>query len=181
MAYDSIRFASREFEMDGHEMNDNDEDEAQDFLEGGDAYCESSFPDPFEQDAAASCSSSTSAQGMPLWPAEEVLDRKMYKQLCDDIEALRDYGGGDDARTESFVRWQGKKVAAVVKKAYRRMPPVLNENALFTRAATFGNTNDLYYHSPSNTIASNYSLASVTAAGKLFEVAPKKKGKDDST
>ena len=43
-----------------------------------------------------------------------------------------------------------------------------------------GNTNDLYYHSPSNTIASNYSLASKAAAGKLFETMPKKQSKDGS-
>lgn len=38
-----------------------------------------------------------------------------------------------------------------------RLPPLLNQAALFTRAATFGDTADLYYHSPSNRIAANYS------------------------
>lgn len=38
-----------------------------------------------------------------------------------------------------------------------RLPPLLNQAALFTRAATFGDTADLYYHSPSNRVGANYS------------------------
>lgn len=40
----------------------------------------------------------------------------------------------------------------------RRFSPFLNEHALFTKAATFGDTNDLYYHSPCHRIACNYTV-----------------------
>ena len=76
-------------------------------------------------------------EGMPLWPAEDVLNKKMYDMLKDtEDEATSSDDGSDD--TGLFVRFQEKQIASVVKKTYKRMPPVLNENSLFTRAATFG-------------------------------------------
>ena len=47
--------------------------------------------------------------------------------------------------------------ATVTGRAKRELAPMLNELSLFTRAGTFGDTNDLYYHAPSNRIAANYS------------------------
>ena len=49
--------------------------------------------------------------------------------------------------------------AAVTGRAKRELAPMLNELSLFTRASTFGDTNDLYYHAPSNRIGANYSPA----------------------
>ncbi len=52
------------------------------------------------------------------------------------------------------------------------MPPVLNDRALFTKAAPFGDRGDQSYHAPSNRIGVNYSPASMAAAAALFEEVP---------
>ena len=54
----------------------------------------------------------------------------------------------------------------------RKLPPMINDRSLFTRAAPFGDKDDPFYHSPSNRIASNYSPSSMTAASILFEHFP---------
>ena len=51
----------------------------------------------------------------------------------------------------------------------RKLPPMLNERSLFTRASPFGNKEDPFYHSPSSRIANNYSPHSGRAASVLFE------------
>lgn len=54
----------------------------------------------------------------------------------------------------------------------RKLPPILNDRSLFTRAAPFGDKDDPFYHSPSNRIGNNYSPQSMVAAAILFEEFP---------
>jgi len=54
----------------------------------------------------------------------------------------------------------------------RKLPPMVNDRALFTRAAPFNDKSDPFYHSPSQRIGSNYSPQSVLAASILFEQFP---------
>jgi hypothetical protein len=54
----------------------------------------------------------------------------------------------------------------------RRLPPVLNDKSLFTKAAPYGDRGDQGYHSPCNRIGVNYSPASGAAASLLFEEYP---------
>jgi hypothetical protein len=54
----------------------------------------------------------------------------------------------------------------------RKLPPVLNDKALFTRAAPFGDRADQAYHAPSNRIGVYYSPSSMAAAAQLFEEFP---------
>lgn len=54
----------------------------------------------------------------------------------------------------------------------RKLPPVVNDKALFTRAAPFGDRSDQAYHAPSNRIGTYYSPASARAAAQLFEEFP---------
>ena len=112
----------------------------------GDGYTSTSLVDPFKSALAQGVPGGNESrvyfnhnldEGMPLWPAEDVLNRKMYEMLKDTEEEATSSGGGAD-ETGLFVRFQEKQIASVVKKTYKRMPPVLNENSLFTRAATFG-------------------------------------------
>lgn len=51
----------------------------------------------------------------------------------------------------------------------RKLPPLLNERSLFTRASTYGDKEDPLYHSPCNRIAHSYSPGSSRAAAVLFE------------
>ena len=55
----------------------------------------------------------------------------------------------------------------------RKLPPMVNDRSLFTRAAPFYDKSDPFYHSPSQRIGSNYSPSSMHAASVLFEVFPK--------
>jgi hypothetical protein len=54
----------------------------------------------------------------------------------------------------------------------RKLPPVLNDRSLFTRASPYGNKDDPFYHSPSNRIGGNYSPHAQHAASILFEEFP---------
>jgi len=54
----------------------------------------------------------------------------------------------------------------------RKLPPMVNDRALFTRAAPFYDKSDPFYHSPSQRIGSNYSPHSMLAASILFELFP---------
>jgi hypothetical protein len=54
----------------------------------------------------------------------------------------------------------------------RKLPPVLNDKALFMRAAPFGDRADQAYHAPSNRIGVYYSPSSMAAAAQLFEQFP---------
>jgi dynein heavy chain len=59
-----------------------------------------------------------------------------------------------------------------VMEQRRRLPPVLNDKSLFTKAAPYGDRGDQGYHSPCNRIGVNYSPASGAAASLLFEEYP---------
>ncbi|MEW5299252.1 MAG: hypothetical protein WDW36_002285 [Sanguina aurantia] len=54
----------------------------------------------------------------------------------------------------------------------RKHPPLMNDRALFTKAAPFGDKDDPYYHSPSSRIGGNYSPHAALAAAILFEEFP---------
>jgi dynein heavy chain len=54
----------------------------------------------------------------------------------------------------------------------RKLPPVLNDKALFTKAAPFGDRTDQSYHAPSNRIGVYYSPCSMAAASMLLEEVP---------
>lgn len=58
---------------------------------------------------------------------------------------------------------------AQVVKQRRKMPAVINERALFTRAATFSEETDHFYHSPSARIASNYTPSAAHVTALLLE------------
>lgn len=54
----------------------------------------------------------------------------------------------------------------------RKLPPMVNDRALFTRAAPFNDKSDPFYHSPSSRIGNNYSPSSMHASAILFEQFP---------
>lgn len=54
----------------------------------------------------------------------------------------------------------------------RKLPPVVNDKALFTKAAPYGDRADQAYHAPSNKIAAYYSPEASHAAALLFEEFP---------
>lgn len=62
--------------------------------------------------------------------------------------------------------------ALQVLEQRRKLPPVVNDKALFTRAAPFGDRADQAYHAPSNKIGAYLSPASAHAAALLFEEFP---------
>eukprot|EP00879_Flechtneria_rotunda_P028769 GHRR01030989.1.p1 GENE.GHRR01030989.1~~GHRR01030989.1.p1 ORF type:complete len:247 (+),score=89.89 GHRR01030989.1:526-1266(+) len=78
--------------------------------------------------------------------------------------------GGGIAST--VVRNQEHQAALKIMEQRRKLPPVLNDKALFTKAAPFGDRADGAYHAPSNRIGVYYSPASMTAASMLFEEFP---------
>lgn len=56
--------------------------------------------------------------------------------------------------------------------ATQPLPSVVNDRALFTRAATYGNVRDKFYHSPLNRIATYLSPGAALAATILLENFP---------
>ena len=54
----------------------------------------------------------------------------------------------------------------------RKLPALINDHALFTRAAPFNDKEDPFYHSPSNRIGNNYSPRAHVATSILFEEFP---------
>lgn len=72
----------------------------------------------------------------------------------------------------NFARNHERQMAQKVIDARRKLPPVLNETSLFTRAASFPERGDIFYHSPSSRISAHYSPSSWLAASALFEEFP---------
>lgn len=72
----------------------------------------------------------------------------------------------------SVVTAHAHVCARQVLQQRRKLPPVLNERQLFTRAAAFGDRGDPAYHGPCNRIAVHYSPGSMAAAAALFEEFP---------
>ncbi|KAG1665808.1 hypothetical protein FOA52_015301 [Chlamydomonas sp. UWO 241] len=103
---------------------------------------------------------------------------------CWDLEAVlagrsSDLSDGKDPATlnaaelaESFARTHEHRSAAKMLSQRRKLPPLLNERALFTRAAPYGDKDDPLYHSACNRIGTNFSPASSRAAAILFEQFP---------
>ncbi|KAJ9530634.1 hypothetical protein QJQ45_014736, partial [Haematococcus lacustris] len=73
---------------------------------------------------------------------------------------------------ENFCRNHERRMAQKMVEQRRKLPPMVNDRSLFTRAAPFNDKDDPFYHSPSNRIGSNYSPASWRAAAILFEQYP---------
>ena len=59
--------------------------------------------------------------------------------------------------------WQGKPPALAA-------PPLLDERSLFTKAATYGDRGDPYYHPPSSRIGSYYTPTASKACDLLEKV-----------
>lgn len=72
----------------------------------------------------------------------------------------------------SFARNNQRALAKRVVEQRRRLAPAVNDASLFTKAAPFGDSDDPFYHAPSNRIGSNYSPSSCVAAACLFEEFP---------
>lgn len=65
-----------------------------------------------------------------------------------------------------------RRMAQEVVDSRVRLPPLVNDQALFTLAATYGNTRDPFYHPPSTRIAANLTPSASEAAAVLFEEFP---------
>eukprot|EP00775_Hariotina_reticulata_P006670 gene6670-6894_t len=79
---------------------------------------------------------------------------------------------GNSNNELSFVCTQEQLIASKVVEQRRKLPPVLNDKALFTKAAPFGDRADQSYHGPSNRIGVYYSPCSMAAAAMLLEEVP---------
>jgi hypothetical protein len=77
-----------------------------------------------------------------------------------------------DELIASFARNNQRMLAKRVVQQHRRLPPAINEQALFTKSCPYGDTDDPFYHSPCNKIGSNYSPEAAVAAAILFEEFP---------
>ncbi|GMH33280.1 hypothetical protein BSKO_01114 [Bryopsis sp. KO-2023] len=69
----------------------------------------------------------------------------------------------------TFARHHERVLAGKVVESRRKLPPVINERALFTKAAPFTDLDDPYYHSPTNRVGNHYTPTSMLAAASLFE------------
>ncbi|GLI65190.1 hypothetical protein VaNZ11_008652 [Volvox africanus] len=91
----------------------------------------------------------------------------------DEIPKGRDpYAASFPEVLDNFVRKMEAKMAAEIVSQRRKLPPLINDRSLFTRAAPYGNKDDPFYHSPSNRIGNNFSPYSMRAAAILFEEFP---------
>jgi len=72
----------------------------------------------------------------------------------------------------NFARNNERRMAQKMVEQRRKLPPMVNDRALFTRAAPFNDKSDPFYHSPSQRIGNNYSPQSMLAASILFEQFP---------
>lgn len=73
---------------------------------------------------------------------------------------------------QHFARNHERRMAHKVIEQKRKLPPLLNERAVHTRAATYGDKYDQFYHSPSSRIGANFSMTSEWANGNLLEHFP---------
>jgi len=123
---------------------------------GGDDYEDdledAIIDDPFEKEVP------DPAREQLYWPMKDVLPKLWHPTPADED------GAPEEATSaREFERHMADAVAAATtgaRGAPSRIPELLNELALFTRASPYGDTNDLYYHAPSNRVAVNYSPAS---------------------
>ncbi|KAK3261578.1 hypothetical protein CYMTET_29517 [Cymbomonas tetramitiformis] len=107
-----------------------------------DAVVSIDLPDPFQKPLPTT-------DEQLHWKAEDVLGRP--HSAMDDNHCISRY----------FARNKERKLAGMIdERQAMKLPPMLNELSLFTRASPYGDTADLYYHSPSDKIASHYAKAS---------------------
>lgn len=79
---------------------------------------------------------------------------------------------GYDELIQSFARNKQRMLAKRIVQQRRRLPPAINDAALFTRACPYGDSDDPFYHSISSKVASYYSPQAAVAAAILFEEFP---------
>ena len=101
-------------------------------------------------------------------PFSKVED-KTSEKLIFDLKTLETEANGYHDDPPQYIQNQEKVLADLLKSVSHSLPPLLNEQALFTKNVCFGDINDLFYHSPSNRIGTKLSPKSKFAAGKLFE------------
>lgn len=77
--------------------------------------------------------------------------------------------GGSEAE---FVKYAERRVASRIVESRRKLPPMINDSALFTLASPYGAPKDPYYHAPSTRIASHYTPGAGFASAVLFEEFP---------
>ena len=78
----------------------------------------------------------------------------------------------------AFARSQERAMASsVTARARRELAPMLNEFSAFTRAATFGDVSDLYFHAPTNRIGANYTPTAARVLERPVKPASKKPDK----
>ena len=78
----------------------------------------------------------------------------------------------------AFARSQERAMASsVTARARRELAPMLNEFSAFTRAATFGDVSDLYFHAPTNRIGANYTPSAARVLERPVKPATKKPDK----
>ena len=94
---------------------------------------------------------------------------KTSEKLIFDLKTVKTEANGYHDAPPQYVQNQEKALADLLKGVSHSLPPLLNEQALFTKTVCFGDINDLFYHSPSNRIGTKLSPKSNYAAGKLFE------------
>jgi len=77
--------------------------------------------------------------------------------------------GGPSPGTLKFAVDDEKEAAEAAAGPRTRLPPVVDDSALFLLASPFGDTDDPWRHAPSQRIGSNYTPAAAEAAAVLFE------------
>ncbi|GFR45764.1 hypothetical protein Agub_g7181 [Astrephomene gubernaculifera] len=117
--------------------------------------------------------------GDPYWKQLSVASHPLVWHMQSARSGRDEIPKGKDPYTASlpevldnFARRNEGKMAAEIMSQRRKLPPLLNDRSLFTRASPYGNKDDPFYHSPSNRIGNNYSPSSMRAAAILFEEFP---------
>ena len=101
-------------------------------------------------------------------PFSKEEDKTSEKLIFDLASVKTDINGYHD-EPPKYIQNQERALADLLKSVSHSLPPLLNEQALFTKTVCFGDINDLFYHSPSNRIGTKLSPKSKYAASKLFE------------
>lgn len=113
-----------------------------------------------------------------LVEGREDVEARFSSSLC--VRMLQN-GGWTADQASKQVKWVSENnnlVAQLVeeRRDVHQFPPVLNEDSLFTKAAPFGDVNDLYYYPPAARIACNYT----PSAKPLMEIKPTVAKESDS-
>ncbi|CAG9464833.1 unnamed protein product [Pedinophyceae sp. YPF-701] len=120
---------------------------------------EAKQPDPFEK-------SLTTGEDVLLWPIDDVAKKPMKLGPARVQPSFPPPEDGLVALHNEAV------MAKEVLQSRRRLPPMVNDQSLFTLAATYGDTNDPFYHSPSTRIGSSLSMPASLASAALVEEFP---------